>query len=367
MTDTDTPEDAGRHELAPIADVEEGFVRLPLGEGEFKDFVRSLLGSPQSITGQVVGPFQITRDDIRNLNALLQQRVTQQNTGVLANFTVRLVFSDHSSVELNSIDELMAYNEVRQVASVDVHLSWDFVVRFPDKAAPEKQRVQVSIVSSGRVPVIDGEAPFTMHPVFSTMPPFALPGGIFYRIEHTARTWGADIDALLQNHLNGLLDHEASWKKLVRKHAGKLSFSVATLFFLSGLVGAIFAIRRFSAARLAEVQDRFAEMEAAGSGVAEQVRTVGEILAGGAWSQFYVGMGVGILTFLFLAIWLGVWIGTTTETVEPSFVLLTKEAIARKERVLKRNNKKWLSFMAALVTSVVASFVANWIFASFWP
>jgi hypothetical protein len=41
------------------------------------------------------------------------QRVSQQNDGVLIQFKSKIVYSDNSSVELTSIDELLTYNEIR--------------------------------------------------------------------------------------------------------------------------------------------------------------------------------------------------------------------------------------------------------------
>ena len=38
--------------------VEEGYAILPFNEGQFRDFIKSLLGSPQSISKSFEGAFQ---------------------------------------------------------------------------------------------------------------------------------------------------------------------------------------------------------------------------------------------------------------------------------------------------------------------
>ena len=132
-----------------ITSVEEGFVVLPMTGDQFKEFVKSLLGNPQTISKNFAGSFDIEPADVRNLYHLILQRITQQNDGILASFSGKFVFSDDSTVELNSIEELLTYNEVRPITSRALHLTWSFMVRFQDKKTPEKQRIQISFIASG--------------------------------------------------------------------------------------------------------------------------------------------------------------------------------------------------------------------------
>jgi len=92
---------------------EEGFVVFPYNKEQLRDFITSLLGSPQTIGKAFRGEFEINLDDLRNLHQLIMQRVSQQNDGVLIQFKSKIVYSDNSSVELTSIDELLTYNEIR--------------------------------------------------------------------------------------------------------------------------------------------------------------------------------------------------------------------------------------------------------------
>lgn len=58
-----------------------GFVQLPFTEGDFKEFISKLLGKPEMLGGNFYGRFEITKDVIRDLTDMLDQRITQQNKG----------------------------------------------------------------------------------------------------------------------------------------------------------------------------------------------------------------------------------------------------------------------------------------------
>ena len=190
-------------QVLPSEPIEHGYVVLPYDKDEFKDFIKSLLGSPQTITKTITGAFEVNKDDIRNLYLLITQRVTQQNEGVLADFSAKIVFSNNSSVELNSIEDLITYNEINPIVSRTLHLKWDFVVRFQDKKVPEKQRIQVSFVATGiSSELIDEQFLSLGVPTYLRR----TGGFVSFRIEHTARTWGADIEALLTNHIESIIN-----------------------------------------------------------------------------------------------------------------------------------------------------------------
>src|ERR1051325_7012211 len=120
MADVPQRRNAGG-ELVPPSTIESGFLRLPLDQDQFKDFIKGLLGRPQTISRQIAGPFDIEFTDIQSLDQLLWQRISQQNGGALVQFNGRLVFNDNSTVELNSLNELTSYNEVRPVFCTGLH------------------------------------------------------------------------------------------------------------------------------------------------------------------------------------------------------------------------------------------------------
>ncbi len=302
--------------------VEAGYVILPYDAAQFKDFIKSLLGSPQTIAKFIPGAFAIDINDIRNLHQLISQRVTQQNEGILAQFKARISFSDNSSVELNSIADFLSYNEVRPVVSQAVHLTWDFVVKFQDKETPERQRIQISMIGSGRSrAIIDDDTHFL---------PLSIQraGYIHFRIEHTARTWGADIEALLTNHLQSMIQSRAKFREFISTHSGKISVTVALCFFLASLVGCVISIQQFSKERLNEVSSA---LQAIGHGskdvVSDKIDYIANQIASNVIPQFYFGVLVFFFVSVVLSILFAFWVETSAENPEQSFVLLTKKLI----------------------------------------
>lgn len=337
---------------------EEGYITLPYNKGEFKQFIESLLGNPQSINKSIPGIFEINFDELRNINHLILQRITQQNNGTLAKFSARLSFSDNSSVEFNTIDDLLTYNEIKPIYSVAVHISWDFIVTFPDKKVPEMQKIQISFISSGSfLPEFDSESDIVFHKSSSNR------GFINFRIEHTARTWGADIESLLTNHIKSILKKESKIKSLIRKNSGKISFGIAALFFISSLTFGFISANNFADSKIDTVKKLINELNNISiESLNSKVDFLTNFVAGGAWSRYYFALLVFIILSLVIAIFLAIWVEESADNKEPSFILLTKESHTQKEQVLKKLNKKWLSFLFAITTAIAIGIFSNYLF-----
>lgn len=342
---------------AAKATVESGYLKLPYDQEQFQSFIKGLLGRPQTISRTIRGPFEIRVADIVNLHQLIQQRMAQQNEGILAAFNARVNYSDNSTVELTGVPELVSYNEVRPLWVRGIHLKWDYLVRFLDKEIPEKQSVQISFVGSAEgVPIFDGESII----VLSSGAHSGSPGIISFRVEHTARTWGADIEALLSAHLQALVHPESSYKCWLRKHSSRISLTVGVGFFVVVVTGLFVTTRRFATGQIAAVNS----LLAAGKSTPDlTVAYLTRFVAGGAWSQYYFAVVVFLALAIFVAIWLGIWAENTANTTEPSFLLLTRESEKHKKQVLEKLKKKHYSFIGSVVSSLALGVISNIIFA----
>lgn len=56
-----------------------GYVTLPFNQDQFRDFVISLLGRPQTIEKRAYGKFEVNLRDLQSFHYLIDQRLTQQN------------------------------------------------------------------------------------------------------------------------------------------------------------------------------------------------------------------------------------------------------------------------------------------------
>jgi hypothetical protein len=336
--------------------VEDGHIVLPFKEGQFERFIKGLLGSPQTISNTKKGSYEIDVNDLRSLYQLISQRITQQNDGKLIDFNSKIVFDDDSTVTLNSLQELLTYNEVRPIVSEAIHLEWKFLVKFQDKEFPERQNIKVSFLSSDAGNRILDDGPILI--VNSSNQ-----GRINYRVEHTARTWGADIEAMLTNHFDSLLQSTSKVKDFIRKNKNSISFGVASLFFLCSLAVSFWTTNNFSNNRVDYVNEQLSSITGTDiDAITTKINSLAEVLSSGAWAQHFFAVFVFIIFSFIAAIFLGIWVDSAADNPEPSFILLTKKSKEHKKNVLKKKKKKWLSFTFSLITGVAVGVISNLIF-----
>lgn len=69
----------GNKDLPEIHDTQKGYLALPFDQDQFQEFVKGLLGKPQTITKRIRGNFEISLKDLQNFHDLIEQRISQQN------------------------------------------------------------------------------------------------------------------------------------------------------------------------------------------------------------------------------------------------------------------------------------------------
>lgn len=279
------------------------------------------------------------------------QRVAQQNGGTLTQFTAKLVFDDDSSVLLNSLEDFLSYNEVRPVACLSLHLSWVFLVKFNDKTHPEKQQVDLSFLGGGGPPMIDRDIPIML----LRGPDNGL---IAYRISHTARTWGTDIDSLLNSHVRSVVDEIPQWRKWLAKHDEKIALLTFCILFLGSIVAAFTASAFFVSKQKATVTSLL-NMVPKELIATEQLKYILNTVAMGTWERFQFTSMAFLLLSLVLSIGIAVWVGSTADNLPPSFLLLTKESEKRKKKILAKRNAKWFSFLASMFFGLLLGIGGN--------
>jgi len=334
-------------------------IALPCSPEDFGSFIGSLLGKPQTIANAEHGAFEIHKDDIVNSYHLVVQRVQQQNEGQLIQFTVRLVFDDDSSVLLSSLDEFLAYAEVRPVVPTQAHLSWSFIVKFRDRNHPEKQEIDLSFLTSSYGAIAFGE---NNEIAIIPMTRIISGGHIAFRIRHTARTWGADIESLLTGHAKHLLLPQRPIREFVRKHSGKIALTVALVFFLSTVSACLFAADRIADEQLRLLAGLLKSPNAADLKLNQLLKMTAE----GFWGKYFFSVFVFVIVSFIAAILLAYWAGASADTQRPSYLLLTKKSEQHKVEHDNRYRFSWLSFLGSLAVGIVTGVTSNILFTRYW-
>jgi hypothetical protein len=354
------PSESHDPHLVPLGKLSDGYVVLPYNEAEFRDFIESLLGSPQAITRAWHRPFEIGFDAVRDLHQLVLQRLSQ-NGGSLARFDARIGFSDDSAVELRTIEELLTYNEIRDIASNSLLLLWDFLVKFPGKTTPEKQSIQISFWA--------GEKEFPEYDT-SSEPQFLRQitfGGISVRIEHTSRTWGTDIDALMSQHIGRLFVRIHPVREWCRKRSGWVGIGLASV--VGTMV--VMTLERWwqlvDAKRSLDVVAHFATTSTPTlTDAMSRLNYLGNLISqndpGRVWTNRFWEVGVMLMATVALSFAIAHQFGKT----RPSFVLLSRRASVDRDALLKKIEKRWWVFAGAGIVTLCLGIASNWLFRAFF-
>jgi hypothetical protein len=334
-------------------------VTLPCAPEDFAGFVSGLLGKAQTIGKLFSGAFEITSHDIANTFHLVDQRIRQQNEASLVQFTVRIVYDDNSSVLINSLAEFLHYTEIKPLVSVAAYLSWTYLIKFQDKRFPEKQQIEMAIVTDYHHFVDMDEG---VH-IIRHMPWASHASYISIQISHTARTWGADVEALLTGHIKTLLRNEKGIKKFISQNSGWVGFGFGMLFFALSMVGAYLSASHFIARQAAAADSLLKSNVQTGDGMAGKIDFLIQAAAQGTWQRFDLMVSGFFVLTIILTVILAVWVGTLAVNPQPSFLLISKKAFERKIEVLEKRKRKWLKFAISLGTSTATGIAANVVFA----
>jgi hypothetical protein len=305
-----------------------GNVALPFNEDQFKDFIVSLLGKPQTITKHLDGTFEIDKEQLISIYEVINRRIYQQNDAKLIQFRASIYYDDNTTVTLNGFEHLVNYNEKLPLISKAVHLTWQYLVKFRDKETFEKQEIALSFLTNfnGQIAGMDEFVPGRFRD-----------SGINFRISHTGRTWGADIEAILTKHLKTIVQKESKFISFFRYNPDRIEYLVSTL-----LIGITFIFSFIKTKELKNIENPSAEPI--------------------FWIHHY-----GNYVFLFLGIYFLYKITILLlEEFEfygaPSFVLLTPAS--EKERIKKLNSyrKKTIKYIGTFIISLIIGIATNYIY-----
>lgn len=324
----------------------------------FENFIKSLLGKPQTISNNISGRFEINANDIQNIYHLINQRIKQQNEGTLIQFKAKYIYSDNSSILLSSIEELTSYVEIKPVYVRSLHLSFQYLIKFNDKNSPEIQEIDISFISSNELtPFFDSDVPLF----------FSRKSGLInFTIKHTARTWGSDIESLLSNHFKSFLQQENKTLKFLKNHKGKISFVSVLLLILSIIGGTYFTTQKFAEISKIKFENSFKNLSGEQIEIINQkLSVISDFLANGVWAKHYFYVIIWTLIMLIISIAIGVWMESSLDQEEPSFILINDFSQKNKQKSLFEIRKKWFSFIGALIAELGLGVLGNYLFKIF--
>jgi len=333
-----------------VKDFRAGFLTLPFNQEQFAEFITSLLGSPQKITKRIKGNFEIHLTDLQQFYNLINQRITQQNHGKLLQFKTKIYYNDDSSVQLGSYNELVSYNEVKPVISDAVKMTWTYLIQFADKKVPEKQEIELMIISAPIRNVLEDDDVIRIFPTF---------GEFRISISHTARSWGSDIESLLTNQINSLMTPCEKWKEFIRKKSGWIGILVGLLFVFSTLTSIYLTAKDFSINEINNVNE---SLIIYGGNIAGKIDFISKYIASNSQNFFLLKSLLFIVSSIFGAILLGIWVENLADNRIRSFIVLTSEANKKMKEYVRKHDRNTILFFVSLVLSIVCGVISNYLF-----
>lgn len=331
---------------------------LPCTQSEFAEFISGLLGKPQTIDRWFDDSFLLSRDDVESLYALVIQRISSQNESSLIGFSIRLSYEDNSSVLLNSFEEFRTYNEVKPLVSTGISLNWRWLVKFSHSHVPEKQEIDVAFQaqkarwSGDRILVSSSETRSKMTS----------------RISHTNRSWGSDLDLLIMGFLQDRIQPEKVFRKYMRRWsawAGLCAGSLVTLSLIVLILGIYAEIgrRAYVSALSVWVESDMSPIDVISGKIDFLIsQTPGFVSPIGSFLQFV------FLSFsVFVGIGIGVLVNIETEQQSPSAVAITRQAVVRRDAMLKAYEKSFSRTMWGAAGMILASVVVKLLVGALMP
>lgn len=287
-----------------------GKVALPYNQEQFQAFIIGLLGKPQVVEKNLRGSFEVDMEFISNLIQIIEQRIHQQNDARLLQLRSTIVYNDGTSVSLSGFEHLINYNEPLPLYCKALHLTLQYLVLFKDKESAEKQEISISFQTTGAATVDDfGPRYYSSH--------------INFRIAHTARTFGADLESLLTRHLS---------PKVIKN---KIMDNIHSMD--NSMVQNIFRFLIYSITLICSYY----------------------------WLDFHkvyllIYLFVIVTTFTYI---IDVLIEYVIPEEHPSFILITRESHNQKLKDLKKYRKEWLKFILSTIGGLILGLLGNFLYA----
>ncbi|MDD2698830.1 MAG: hypothetical protein PHF17_08530 [Arcobacteraceae bacterium] len=331
-------------------------IMLPCKPSDFGEFISGLLGKPQTIEKAFRGTFEIKKEDIFNTYYLIEQRIQQQNEAQLIQFSVKIFYSDESSILLNSIKAFEHYAEVRPLESIKVALSWTYLIKFKNKSVPEKQEINLSFDSDAEL-ILDAEE---LRYRF-----YGRGTSIFCRINHTERTWGVDIESLLTGHVHSLTKMPTKFEQFLYTNSTIIGFMSGLLFLASLLFASWNAYSIYRDKYLENINTMANQITEPMEFITFKLTNLLNFVISGTDSQLSQIFMIAILISIFLSVFFGSLISDKVNNRPKSFVLLSALAEKRQKEsaVIRKNN--WIYFIVTIVIGVGTSIIGSILFKRF--
>lgn len=324
-----------------------GYVQFPLTQKGFNDFVGKLLGEPQRVQGSLEGAFIVDIGGVEKLYTTILQRINQQNKANLIEFVSKIYFENNTNITLKDIEGLTSYRNLEDLKVVRLDLTWNFLIKFEDKEAPEKQTIRIKF-----------DVKHMIKKLMSTY--YFMDAGILYEISYTARTWGIDIENIIRNAIKSTFIQKNKLKEVISKIKGPLSLCIPTIIYIVIFgINSVF-VNMYLDKSVQNILEQVSKIE-----LGEQFSFVASYIASVPWYQFTTYNNLFLIVMLVVCIIFGVFLDGILDNVleDKSYIFLADgDKTAIMQQVNKELGKEKTKYFVTLVANVVCGVLSNFVF-----
>lgn len=326
------------------------FVTVPIKKKDFGDFITNLLGQRELIEGKKNGPFVIDFGWFIHMHHMLDQRITQQHSASLVDFSAILKYKNGSHKKLSTAESFLHFIEAKKVRTASVKITWTYLISFPQKKTPEKQEITLNVFLD----------PTSFINIENRIIRQSIPanGLISYSIAHTERTWGDDIETLLTREIDSVIKKSHWYDELI----GFTFLLLALSLFISGLLAPDYVGDLIRAKEINQL------MSSLGANV-ENITNLNDSaklsllvkLFDPTHSFFKVGILYKIASFIF-GIFASVLCFNIAIREKPSYLIITSEDKEHRECQTKKKSNSILMKILAFIGAISAGVAGNYVY-----
>jgi hypothetical protein len=281
----------------------------------------------------------------------------------LIQLQIEILQGDNASIQLNSLEEFHSYAEIRPAVTKRVVVTWIYIITFKGKATPERQQIEITFSSVDEG--LDSHIRLQRHREGFTFDKSDT-GYVDIIISYTARSWGADLEALLSSHV---LTYLQTKPKGVPKFLNEFSTFVG---FLSGM-GIASTLIFLGARPLWWAVSRYSGVIPSVTPTSDILRAVNDKLD--TLLPFITGLKGASLSVatVFYAVCLtiaaisgGIYVGEAASTKLPSFLLLSKNDERVRDEKMASYRSSWHRAFANSIIAILIGITSNILFVILW-
>ncbi len=329
-------------------DEQEQFIQVPIKRKDFGDFVTNLLGQQETILENKYCLFEVSMEWLIHLHHSIDQRIHQQSHSSLVDFSCTFSYIKGPSRKVTSIDSFLHFNEGKIVETDKVEIIWTYLVNFPNKKAPEKQEIHLKVIANSDEVVSFQNGPFRRVQT--------IKGLIAYKIAHTERTWGDDIQTILSREIDSVAIDVTRFSKIMDVFLPFLAIGL----FIAGLVIPDYIDQLIKGKQIVEVYSTYvAEGQAIETLSIDKKLDLSLALLDPNNQLHTVSILYRAISF-FGGIFLAVFSIVALEDRRVSSLLITSEDKKRQSIKNNKNSRKVIISILSVVGSITAGVIANY-------